>query len=168
MNIFEKLVSLLIEKQMTIASAESCTGGLFASHIVDVPDASRVLNASVVTYSNASKVKYAKVSYDTIEKFGAVSEQVAGEMAEGIAEETSANVGISFSGVAGPSGGNSKKPIGTVCVGCYIEGKLWTHTFHLDSNLSRTEIREQSASLMAEHLVKILKTEEYLIKSPFE
>ena len=168
MNIFEELVSLLIEKQMTIASAESCTGGLFASHIVDVPDASRVLNASVVTYSNASKVKYAKVSYDTIEKFGAVSEQVAGEMAEGIAEETSANVGISFSGVAGPSGGNSKKPIGTVCVGCYIEGKLWTHTFHLDPNLSRTEIREQSASLMAEHLVKILKTEEYLIKSPFE
>ena len=168
MNIFEELVNLLIEKQMTIASAESCTGGLFASHIVDVPDASRVLNASVVTYSNASKVKYAKVSYDTIEKFGAVSEQVAGEMAEGIAEETSANVGISFSGVAGPSGGNSKKPIGTVCVGCYIEGKLWTHTFHLDPNLSRTEIREQSASLMAEHLVKILKTEEYLIKSPFE
>ena len=168
MNIFEELVSLLIEKQMTIASAESCTGGLFASHIVDVPDASRVLNASVVTYSNASKVKYAKVSYDTIEKFGAVSEQVAGEMAEGIAEETSANVGISFSGVAGPSGGNSKKPIGTVCVGCYIEGKLWTHTFHLDPSLSRTEIREQSASLMAEHLVKILKTEEYLIKSPFE
>ena len=168
MNIFEELVSLLIEKQMTIASAESCTGGLFASHIVDVPDASRVLNASVVTYSNASKVKYANVSYDTTEKFGAVSEQVAGEMAEGIAEETSANVGISFSGVAGPSGGNSKKPIGTVCVGCYIEGKLWTHTFHLDSNLSRTEIREQSASLMAEHLVKILKTEEYLIKSPFE
>ena len=168
MNVFEELVSLLIEKQMTIASAESCTGGLFASHIVDVPDASRVLNASVVTYSNASKVKYAKVSYDTIEKFGAVSEQVAGEMAEGIAEETSANVGISFSGVAGPSGGNSKKPIGTVCVGCYIDGKLWTHTFHLNPNLSRTEIREQSASLMAEHLVKILKTEEYLIKSPFE
>ena len=168
MNIFEELVSLLIEKQMTIASAESCTGGLFASHIVDVPDASRVLNASVVTYSNASKVKYAKVSYDTIEKFGAVSEQVAGEMAEGIAEETSANVGISFSGVAGPSGGNSKKPIGTVCVGCYIEGKLWTHTFHLDPNLSRTEIREQSVSLMAEHLVKILKTEKKKKKSPFE
>ena len=162
MNIFEELVSLLIEKQMTIASAESCTGGLFASHIVDVPDTSRVLNASVVTYSNASKVKYAKVSYDTIEKFGAVSEQVAGEMAEGIAEETSANVGISFSGVAGPSGGNSKKPIGTVCVGCYIEGKLWTHTFHLDSNLSRTEIREQSASLMAEKVVEFLDNLDFL------
>ena len=176
MNIFEELVNLLIEKQMTIASAESCTGGLFASHIVDVPDASRVLNASVVTYSNASKVKYAKVSYDTIEKFGAVSEQVAGEMAdavseqvagemaEGIAEETSANVGISFSGVAGPSGGNSKKPIGTVCVGCYIDGKLWTHTFHLDPNLSRTEIREQSTLMLAEKVVEFLKNLDWFEK----
>ncbi|MBR2191390.1 MAG: CinA family protein [Eubacterium sp.] len=164
MNIFEELVSLLIEKQMTIASAESCTGGLFASHIVDVPDASRVLNASVVTYSNASKVKYAKVSYDTIEKFGAVSEQVAGEMAEGIAEETSANVGVSFSGVAGPSGGNSKKPIGTVCVGCYIDGKLWTHTFHLDPTLSRTEIREQSTLMLAEKVVEFLKNLDWFEK----
>ena len=124
MNIFEELVSLLIEKQMAIASAESCTGGLFAAHIVDVPDASKVLNASVVTYSNAAKVKYARVSYDTIEKFGAVSEQVAGEMAEGIAEETSANIGVSFSGVAGPTGGTKEKPVGTVCAGIYIDGKL--------------------------------------------
>lgn len=168
MDIFKELVQVLIDKNMTIASAESCTGGLFASHIVDVPDASKVLNASVVTYSNDAKEKYARVSHETLEKFGAVSEQVAGEMAEGIAKETSANVGVSFSGVAGPTGGTKEKPVGTVCVGCYIDGKLWTHTFHLDSNLSRTEIREQSASLMAEHLVKILKTEEYLIKSPFE
>ncbi|MBP5772824.1 MAG: nicotinamide-nucleotide amidohydrolase family protein [Eubacterium sp.] len=156
MNTFEELVSLLIEKQMTIASAESCTGGLFASHIVDVPDASRVLNASVVTYSNAAKVRYARVSYDTIEKFGAVSEQVAGEMAEGIALETSANVGVSFSGVAGPTGGSKQKPVGTVCVGCYIEGKLWTHTFHLDPTLSRAEIREQSTILLAEKLLDFL------------
>ena len=156
MNIFEELVSLLIEKQMTIASAESCTGGLFASHIVDVPDASKVLNASVVTYSNAAKVKYARVLYDTIEKFGAVSEQVAGEMAEGIAKETSANVGISFSGVAGPTGGTKGKPVGTVCVGCYIDGKLWTHTFHLDPTLSRTEIREQSTEMMAEKVLNFL------------
>lgn len=159
MDIFKELVQVLIDKNMTIASAESCTGGLFASHIVDVPDASKVLNASVVTYSNDAKEKYARVSHETLEKFGAVSEQVAGEMAEGIAKETSANVGVSFSGVAGPTGGTKEKPVGTVCVGCYIDGKLWTHTFHLDSNLSRTEIREQSASLMAERLVEILKSE---------
>ncbi len=158
MNIFEELVNILIEKQMTIASAESCTGGLFAAHIVDVPDASKVFNASVVTYSNAAKVRYARVSYDTIEKFGAVSEQVAGEMAEGIAEETSANIGVSFSGVAGPSGGTKEKPVGTVCVGCYIEGKRWTHTFHIDPNLSRTEIREQSTIMLTEKLLEFLKS----------
>lgn len=159
MDIFKELVQVLIEKNMTIASAESCTGGLFASHIVDVPDASKVLNASVVTYSNDAKEKYARVSHETLDKFGAVSEQVAGEMAEGIAKETGANVGISFSGVAGPTGGTPEKPVGTVCVGCYIDGKLWTHTFHLDPTLTRTEIREQSTSLMAERLVEILKSE---------
>ena len=159
MDIFKELVQVLIEKNMTIASAESCTGGLFASHIVDVPDASKVLNASVVTYSNDAKEKYARVSNETLDKFGAVSEQVAGEMAEGIAKETGANVGISFSGVAGPTGGTPEKPVGTVCVGCYIDGKLWTHTFHLDPTLTRTEIRKQSASLMSERLVEILKSE---------
>lgn len=156
MDIFKELVQLLIEKNMTIASAESCTGGLFASHIVDVPDASKVLNASVVTYSNEAKVKYARVSQETLDKFGAVSEQVAGEMAEGIAQETGANVGVSFSGVAGPTGGTSEKPVGTVCVGCYIDGKLWTHTFHLDPSLSRTEIREQSTEKMAEKVLSFL------------
>ncbi len=159
MDIFKELVQVLIDKNMTIASAESCTGGLFAAHIVDVPDASKVLNASVVTYSNDAKEKYARVSHEALEKFGAVSEQVAGEMAEGIAKETGANVGVSFSGVAGPTGGTPEKPVGTVCVACYIDGKLWTHTFHLDPNLSRTQIREQSTSLMAEQLVEILKSE---------
>ncbi len=156
MNIFEELVSVLIEKQKTIASAESCTGGLFAAHIVDVPDASKVLNASVVTYSNDAKKKYARVSQDTLDKFGAVSEQVAGEMAEGIAKETNSNVGVSFSGVAGPTGGTKEKPVGTVCVGIYIDGKLWTHTFHLDPSLSRIEMREQSTKLLAEKLIEFL------------
>ena len=156
MDIFKELVQVLIDKNMTIASAESCTGGLFASHIVDVPDASKVLNASVVTYSNDAKEKYARVSHEALEKFGAVSEQVAGEMAEGIAKETSANVGVSFSGVAGPTGGTKEKPVGTVCVGCYIDGKLWTHTFHLDPTLTRTEIREQSTEMMAEKVLSFL------------
>lgn len=156
MDIFKELVQVLIDKNMTIASAESCTGGLFASHIVDVPDASKVLNASVVTYSNDAKEKYARVSHETLEKFGAVSEQVAGEMAEGIAKETGANVGVSFSGVAGPTGGTPEKPVGTVCVACYIDGKLWTHTFHLDPTLTRTEIREQSTEMMAEKVLSFL------------
>ena len=157
MEIFEELVRLLIEKNMTIASAESCTGGLFASKIVDVPDASKVLNASVVTYSNEAKTKYANVSPDLIEKYGAVSEEVAMAMAEGIAKEIDANVGVSFSGIAGPTGGTAEKPVGTVCIGIYIDGNRECETLHLNENWSRTEIREASAKLMAERLVDLLK-----------
>ena len=156
MDIFKELVNLLIERNMTIASAESCTGGLFAASIVDVPDASMVLNASVVTYSNEAKTKYANVSPDLIEKYGAVSEEVAMAMAEGIAKETNANVGVSFSGVAGPTGGTLDKPVGTVCVGIYIDGERECETLHLNENWSRTEIREASVKLMAERLLEIL------------
>lgn len=157
MNVFEELVKVLIEKKMTIASAESCTGGLFASHIVDVPDASKVLNASVVTYSNEAKTKYANVSPDLIEKYGAVSEEVAMAMAEGIAKETDANVGVSFSGVAGPTGGTPDKPVGTVCIGIYIDGDRHCETLHLNEDWTRSKIRSASVAIMAERLLEILK-----------
>ena len=157
MNVFEELVKVLIEKNMTIASAESCTGGLFASHIVDVPDASKVLNASVVTYSNDAKTKYANVNPDLIEKYGAVSEEVAMAMAEGISKETNANVGVSFSGVAGPTGGTPDKPVGTVCIGIYIDGDRHCETLHLNEDWTRSEIRSASVAIMAERLLEILK-----------
>ena len=157
MKIFEELVQTLIDKNMTIASCESCTGGLFAASIVDVPDASKVLNASVVTYSNEAKTKYANVSPDLIEKYGAVSEEVAMAMAEGIAKETNANVGVSFSGVAGPTGGTPEKPVGTVCIGIYIDGDRHCETLHLNEEWPRTEIRSASVAIMAERLLEILK-----------
>ena len=157
MDNFKELVDLLIEKNMTIASAESCTGGLFAASIVDVPDASKVLNASVVTYSNEAKTKYANVSPDLIEKYGAVSEEVAMAMAEGIAKETNANVGVSFSGIAGPIGGTEEKPVGTVCIGLYVDGVRECDTLHLNEEWSRREIREASVKIMADRLLEILK-----------
>ena len=157
MDIFKELVDLLIEKNMTIASAESCTGGLFAASIVDIADASKVLNASVVTYSNEAKTKYANVNPELIEKYGAVSEEVAMAMAEGIAKETNANVGVSFSGIAGPTGGTEEKPVGTVCVGIYIDGDRYCDTLHLNEKWSRREIREASVQMMAEQLVDLLK-----------
>ena len=157
MEKFEELVELLIENKMTIASAESCTGGLFASKIVDVPDASKVLNASVVTYSNEAKTKYAHVNPELIEKYGAVSEEVAMAMAEGIAKETNANVGVSFSGIAGPTGGTPEKPVGTVCIGIYIDGDRHGETLHLNEDWSRAEIREASVNIMAERVFEILK-----------
>ena len=96
----EELVSLLIDKGHTISFAESCTGGMAAASIVDVADASKVLNASFVTYANEAKIKYANVSGETLDKYGAVSEQTAGEMAEGTARANNADVAVGISGIA--------------------------------------------------------------------
>ena len=91
MNKAEQLVKLLIEKKYTVSFAESCTGGKMAARIVDVPDASKVLNASIVTYANEAKMKYANVSKDTLKQYGAVSENTAREMAEGVAKANNAD-----------------------------------------------------------------------------
>ena len=116
MNKQEILVKKLIEKKYTISFAESCTGGKMAATIVDVADASKVLNASFVTYANAAKMKYVNVSKETLDTLGAVSEQTAKEMAEGVAKANQANVGVGITGIAGPTGGTVEKPVGTVSV----------------------------------------------------
>ena len=123
LSLEEQLVNKLIEKNWHISCAESCTGGLAASRIVNVANASKVFNASFVTYANEAKIKYLSVSPETIEKYGVVSEEVVLEMANGVAKETGAEVGIAISGIAGPGGGTEKKPVGMVCFGFYVNGE---------------------------------------------
>lgn len=147
----EKLVKLLIENSYTISFAESCTGGMMASAIVDIPDASKVLNASFVTYANEAKMKYAGVSEKTLEQFGAVSEQTAGEMALGTAKANQADVAVGISGIAGPLGGTKEKPVGTVCFGYYIGGELKTETVHFPDE-GRNRIRKMSV----DHVLQVL------------
>ena len=96
----KKLIDLLMEKGYTISFAERCTGGKMAAAIVDVPDASRVLNASFITYANEAKIKYAAVKAETLENYGAVSEQTAKEMAIGTAKANGADVSVGISGIA--------------------------------------------------------------------
>ncbi|MDE7211846.1 MAG: CinA family protein, partial [Lachnospiraceae bacterium] len=124
----EKTVNLLIEKGWKIAFAESCTGGLATARLVEVPDASRVLDAGIVTYANEAKVKYLGVLPETIAQKGVVSEEVAGQMAAGMARENGAQVGVGISGIAGPGGGTSEKPVGMVCFGFYVDGAVVTRT----------------------------------------
>ena len=119
----EKAVKLLIEKKYHIAFAESCTAGLCSSRLVNVPDASNVLDVSFTTYANAAKTKYLGVREATIEKVGVVSEEVAEEMAWGVARAAGSEVGVGVTGIAGPSGGSEKKPVGTVCFGFFINSK---------------------------------------------
>ena len=110
------LVRLLSERKQSVAIAESCTGGFLANEITNVPGASNVFVAGCVTYSNEEKIRTLDVSRESIEKFGAVSDQVATEMAEGVRERTGATYAIATTGIAGPSGGSAEKPVGTVLI----------------------------------------------------
>jgi competence/damage-inducible protein CinA-like protein len=111
------IVRLLTERQQTLAVAESCTGGCIANRLTNVPGASAVLLAGLVTYSNASKEKFLGVQAGTLARHGAVSEPVAREMAEGARRQTQADYALSATGIAGPGGGSAEKPVGTVFIG---------------------------------------------------
>ena len=117
--IAERVVNALIKHGLHISFAESCTGGLAAARIVDVPNASYVLDASFVTYANQAKVKFVNVAEESIAEHGVVSECVALSMAKGAAAAANAEIGVGISGIAGPSGGSPEKPVGTVCFGFY-------------------------------------------------
>jgi nicotinamide-nucleotide amidase len=112
----EVAAKLLMDRGMTLSAAESCTGGLFASRLTDIPGISAVFDRAIVTYSNRSKMEELGVRRDTLERYGAVSEQTAREMAEGVRKVSSSDIGISITGIAGPGGGTAEKPVGLVFV----------------------------------------------------
>ena len=124
----KKLTELLTSKNMSIAIAESCTGGSLSSSLTSIPGASSYFNCGFITYSNQSKVTMLNVDSQTIELFGAVSEKVAYEMAMGAGQNSKSHLAISVTGIAGPSGGTPEKPVGMVCFGFYVDGNVTTTT----------------------------------------
>lgn len=122
MGLAETVTRRLIERNITIATAESCTGGLLAGAITDVPGASGIFREGVVTYSNDAKRKYLGVREETLARVGAVSEETAREMAEGIAARAGSDIGVGITGVAGPDGGTADKPVGLVYVAVCFRG----------------------------------------------
>lgn len=121
---------LLIGKKATIAVAESCTGGLISHLLTNVPGSSGFFLFSGVTYSNQSKTKILDVSPSTLEKYGAVHEETAKEMAKGAQRISGATYGLSTTGIAGPDGGSENKPVGTVCIGLATPDTFFAHRFH--------------------------------------
>lgn len=130
----ERLVSLLKERNMTVSTAESCTGGLIAAAIVNAAGASDVLNESYITYANKAKERLVGVSSKTLETFGAVSEQTAREMAVGTARTAGAQMGLSSTGIAGPGGGTTEKPVGLVYIGCSMNDQVKVKELHFHGN----------------------------------
>lgn len=148
-----KVVDKLIEKSWTISFAESCTGGMAAARLVSVPDASKVFAASVVTYANEAKMKYVDVNPETIAKYGVVSEEVALQMARGVAKANEAQVGVGISGIAGPTGSTTTKPIGMVCFGFVIGEKRFAKTCYF-GEIGRDSVRRASVNFVYEVLEK--------------
>lgn len=119
----EEVVELLARRHLTVTTAESCTGGLIAGTLINAAGASDVLNEGYVTYSNEAKERLVHVSHETLERYGAVSEQTAREMAEGAARAAGADAALSATGIAGPGGGTVEKPVGLVYIGCCLNGR---------------------------------------------
>ena len=135
------VASMLIDKKITISTAESCTGGLLAGTIVNYPGVSEIFMEGVVTYSNDAKIKRLGVKKETLEEFGAVSEETAKEMAYGISKVAGTNIGVSTTGVAGPDGGTEEKPVGTVYVGLCINGETKARRFNFFGDRERVRRR---------------------------
>ena len=140
----ENIVQLLVEKKFTVCTAESCTGGMISAAITSDPGSSEVFGFGFVTYANEAKEKLLCVRAQTLESFGAVSEETACEMADGARKVSGAHAAVSVTGIAGPSGGTEEKPVGTVWIGISTEKRTFAKRFLFDGNISGISDRRQA------------------------
>ena len=162
----EKVIGELLRKRgQTLATAESCTGGMLASWIVDIPGSSDYFLGGVVSYSNKAKMKFLGVSEENLMKYGAVSPQVAFEMSSGVRDRFQATFGIGITGIAGPSGATPTKPVGLVYISVASPEKVWVRKYHFVGG--RNAVRTRSATAALNMLWVALKYGE-LEDYPFE
>ena len=142
-------------KGWTISTAESCTGGLISHLFTSIPGSSDYFVGGIIAYSNEIKKDLLSVSPETLERFGAVSNETVKEMAAGVKKLFKSDIGISTSGIAGPTGGTKEKPVGTVAMGVDIPRKIITNIEHLKGE--RNEIREQAGIQVLKKLRSLLE-----------
>ena len=156
----ESIVRMLAERHLTLATAESCTGGLLANRITDVPGASAVFLEGFVTYSNASKTALLGVPAELITAHGAVSEQVVRAMAEGVLAKSGATHALATTGIAGPGGGSDEKPVGTVWLALSSKGEetvSWKQHLPLDRKAFKRAVTQSALDRLRRHLKSSLK-----------
>ena len=158
-SIEDVVAKLLIENKYTVSTAESCTGGMIASTLINYPGISEVFMEGAVTYSNEAKHKRLGVKNETLEKYGAVSEETAREMAIGIAKKANTDVSIVTTGIAGPGGGTEEKPVGLVYIGVYVKGKVKVEKHIFKGN--RSKVRNQATITALDILRRCLINEWY-------
>ena len=149
------IADLLIKNNLTVSTAESCTSGLLASRLTDVPGSSQYFKGGSVCYSNELKINDIGIDNDLIERYGAVSEEVAKSLAKNIAQKNNTDLGIGITGIAGPDGGTEKKPVGLVFVGIFYKNNLYIKRYNLTPD--RITNRELTVTLCLNEIRKILK-----------
>ena len=149
------IADLLIQNNLTVSTAESCTSGLLASRLTDVPGSSQYFKGGSVCYSNKLKINDIGVDKDLIERYGAVSEEVAESLAKNIAQKNNTDIGIGITGIAGPDGGTEKKPVGLVFVGIFYKNNLYIKRYNLTPD--RITNRELTVTLCLNEIRKILR-----------
>lgn len=156
MTLEEALGKYLIENKLTIATAESCTGGLLSSKLTDVSGSSEYVKLNFVTYANEAKHKILGVSWDILNNFGAVSEECAEAMANGLYEATDCDIALCTTGIAGPTGGTKEKPVGLVYISMRYKGIVTVKKVKLSPTLPRIEMKEQFANQALKLAIDIL------------
>lgn len=150
----EKIVQILTNKGLKLATAESCTGGLIAKLITDVPGSSAMFDMGIVSYANEIKHKFLGVPNEILDTVGAVSFETAEAMARGVCEAANADIATATTGIAGPGGGTDEKPVGLVYMSIYFKENDRQITKKLNLSGTRDEIRIKTADIVLETLLK--------------
>ena len=137
-----RVIQQLIQKGISVSTAESCTGGLIAAAFTAVSGVSKIYHSGIVSYSNEAKEKLLKVKQNSLKKYGAVSRQVCSQMCFNLHKSSKSQLTISTTGVAGPSGGTKLKPVGTVFIGLYYQKNIYIHKLMFSPKLSRLQIQK--------------------------
>ena len=154
-SLLKKVSDLLKQKKLTIATAESCTGGLISHSLTNISGSSEYFDRGIISYSNNAKIQLLDVSKEDLINYGAVSKQVAEAMAEGVKIKSKVDIGISTTGIAGPTGGTKEKPVGLVYIGVAIEDKTIVKKFKFNGN--RLENKDSTCNEALQMLFEILK-----------
>lgn len=152
-----KIAKLLIKKGLTVSTAESCTGGLISSRLTDISGSSAYIKENYVTYSNNAKQKILNVSEETLAKYGAVSEQCAREMAEGLYKQANCDIALCITGIAGPTGGTDEKPVGTVFISIKNKDFLFVKKFQVNPKYKRIKMKYKFSQQALNFLLEFIK-----------
>lgn len=157
MKLEEELGQILTEKNFTISTAESCTGGLVSSKLTDISGSSEYVKLNFVTYANEAKNKILGVSWDILNIFGAVSQECAAAMAEGLQSITNCDIALCTTGIAGPTGGSTEKPVGLMFTSVKYKGIVTVKEIRLPSDLPRKEMKQKFADEALKLAISTLK-----------